>query len=320
MLAGIFPGQGSQHPGMGKFLYDEFKIAKTTFEEASDALSLDFKKLCFDGSDSDLALTENTQPALVLVSVATFRVISSLVPLKLVGLSGHSVGEYSALVAAGSISFSEGLRSVRKRGQLMQSAVPLGEGGMSAVMGLDAAQTKTLCQWAQSKSGRGVVEPANFNCPGQIVISGNLKVLDWMKEQNLSEAFEQPPSRIKLIPLKVSAPFHCSLMKPAEDGMREVLSTVTFKKPSSPIVQNISAKPETDPAVIKENVIRQITGAVRWIECVETLKAQGAIRLIEFGCNKVLAGLVKKIDSESLQTFNVNSLEELKILEGALKA
>lgn len=319
MWAAVFPGQGSQHIGMGQFLYNDFKEARTLFEEASDTLHLNFKKLCFEGSESDLSLTENTQPALILVSTVYYRVLSQLNELPLIATSGHSVGEYAALVAAGALKFSDALRAVRERGKLMQSAVPVGQGSMAAVMGLNPEQVKALCSWAQTQSTLGVLEPANFNAPGQIVISGSSSVLKWLQDHYSEQAFPGAPKRLKLIPLKVSAPFHCSLMKPAEEKMGIFLNNTPFSKAHSPVVQNVTAKPHQESEDLRNNLIQQISAPVRWVECVETLKSLGAFKFIEMGSGKVLSGLVKKIDSEALKTFNINSLEELKDLEQELQ-
>jgi [acyl-carrier-protein] S-malonyltransferase len=315
MWAALFPGQGSQHSGMGKFLYQEFKIAKELFEEASDALSLDFKKLCFEGSDPELALTENTQPCLLLVSTITYRVLASLVDFKPIAGAGHSIGEYAALVAAESIDFIEALKAVRLRGQYMQSAVPVGQGGMLAVMGLSPEQVKKLCTWVESETETTPLEPANFNAPGQIVISGKLKLIEWLVKNYKPDLFHPETPRSKFIPLKVSAPFHCSLMLPAEKKMTPIIDELRFSNSSFAIVPNVSAMATKEAQQLRHLLIRQISSPVRWVECVEELKRLGSKKMIEFGSGKVLSGLVKKIDSENIQTFNINSIEDLKTVE-----
>lgn len=308
----LFPGQGSQHAGMGKFLFDHFTSAKRFFEEASDAASVDFKKLCFYGSESDLALTENTQPCLLLVSAATYQVLHDELGFTPTVAAGHSIGEYAAVVTAGALGFADGIRAVRKRGQAMQSAVPLGQGGMTAVIGLEPEQVFELCTWAEKTSGESPVQPANINAPGQIVISGRKSLLDWIPANVKPDMF--PGARVKFIPLKVSAPFHCSMMKPAEEEMAHVLGALKFSSATFPIVQNVNAEAVTDGDILRTNLVKQVSAPVRWIDCVKNVRARGANRAIEVGCGKVISGLVKKIDSEGLKTFNINSLEDLKSL------
>lgn len=318
MWSAIFPGQGSQSPGMGKFLYDEFAVARQTFEEASDSLHIDFKKLCFEGSEADLALTENTQPCLVLVSTATYRVLNAELDFQPTAAAGHSVGEYAAVVAAGALPFASAMLAVRLRGQAMQSAVPVGQGGMTAVMGLEPEQVFELCRWVESTSGDGPVQPANLNAPGQIVISGKKSALDWLGANYKSDLFANAP-RVKFIPLKVSAPFHCAMMKPAEEKMAAVLSEMRFSQARFPVVQNVNAEAVTDGEALRRNLVAQVSAPVRWIDCVKQLIQLGHSRAAECGSGKVLAGLIKKIDGEALRVFNINSLEDIKATEVALK-
>lgn len=314
----IFPGQGSQHPGMGRFLYDNFKSTQRLFEEASDAIRVNFKKLCFDSDEATLSLTINTQPCLLLTSIASFEALKESFDFNCAVTAGHSVGEYASMVAANVISFSDGMRAVRKRGESMQSAVPLGEGGMLAVMGLTADQVKTLCQWCEEKSGASPVEPANFNAPGQIVISGNQHALSWLQQNFSKEIFDPAPSKVRLIPLKVSAPFHCSMMSDAEKTMRDVLSAMSFRQPTFPIVQNVSATTSDDIDQIRTWLIEQVSRPVRWVECIQTMTQFYPAPLIECGPGKVLSGLAKKIDAQTV-VYNLNSLEELKYIETQLK-
>lgn len=316
--AALYPGQGSQHPGMGKFLFDEFAEAKQAFEEASDSIKIDFKKLCFEGSETDLALTENTQPCLLLVSVASFRVLQRHVGFQPKAAAGHSIGEYAAVVSAGALSFSDAIQAVRTRGQAMQSAVPVGQGGMTAVMGLNAQQAIDLCKKAEKESGDGPIQAANINAPGQIVISGKKSALDWAAA-NFKAEWVPGAQRVKFIPLKVSAPFHCSMMKPAEEKMAQVLGDMQFNDAQFPIVQNVNAEPVTKGADLRLNLVKQVSAPVRWVECVQSLLQTGATRAVEVGCGKVIAGLCKKIDSEKLTVFNINSLDDLKAIETALK-
>ena len=317
MWCALFPGQGSQSPGMGRFLFDEFLSVRRLFEEASDTLGQNFKKLCFEGSESDLGLTENTQPALLLVSTAAFGVLRDEFGFAPHAAAGHSVGEYAAVVAAGALPFANAMTAVRLRGRAMQSAVPLGEGGMTAVLNLTPEQVAQLCAWVSAQGG-GVVSPANLNAPGQVVISGPKRALDWLGANYRADQFPELP-RAKLIPLKVSAPFHCALMKPAEEAMQNVLNEMPFTDARFPVVQNVTATGVTAAAELRANLITQICAPVRWIECTRQLIAMGCDRAIEVGSGKVIAGLVKKIDSDNLRTFNINSLAELRNVETELK-
>ncbi len=321
MFTLIFPGQGSQHPGMGQFLFENFKVAQETFEEGSEALKQDMKKLCFHGSEADLALTENTQPALLLVSTATQRVLRQHLGVKVQSAAGHSIGEYAALVAAEVIAFDQSLRAVRTRGQAMQSAVPVGQGGMVALLGLEPDQAQRLCEYAVKNSGYGPLSPANFNSPGQIVISGSQKTINWLKDNFKPEmVFSESPKRFKMIPLQVSAPFHCEMMKPAEEKMRQVLTEMTFKSAAFPIVQNFHAQSETEGSTLRENLIRQVSAPVRWSQSMERFKALGTPQMIECGAGKVLQGLLKKIDPEFFKVVTTTNLEDIKNIEESLKA
>lgn len=320
MMTLLFPGQGSQQPGMGRFLFENFKIAKETYQEASEALSQDMAKLCFNGSEADLALTENTQPALLVTSTATQRVLRSEFHPKIAAAAGHSIGEYAALVAANVIDFAPAMKAVRTRGQAMQSAVPVGQGGMVATLGLEPEQAQFLCDYVVKNSGAGPLSPANFNSPGQIVLSGSMKAIEWLKANFKPEIFPEPPRRAKLIPLNVSAPFHCEMMLPAEEKMREVLTGMTFRHPEFKIVQNFTAQVEGNPEALRENLIRQVSGPVRWTESMLTLKSLGHTQCIECGAGKVVQGLLKKIDGEAFSVLSTNSLEDLKLIEDFLKA
>lgn len=316
----LFPGQGSQAPGMGRWLFDEFQEARLCFEEASDALKIDFKKLCFDGTEAELALTENTQPALLCVSTATQKVLRSRLDVKVAAAAGHSIGEYAALVAAQVLPFSAAIKAVRIRGQAMQAAVPVGQGGMTAVLGLDEEQVHWLCDKAVKDSGFGPLSPANFNSPGQVVISGNQKTLDWLKNNFKPEDIPGSPKRAKLIPLTVSAPFHCAMMKPAEDRMREVLGAQTFQKAEFPICQNFTAQLVQEADQLKENLIRQVSAPVLWTQSMMSLRSAGHLRTLECGHGQVLKGLLKKLEGEAFQVWNFNSLEDLKSFEAFLKS
>lgn len=316
-MAAVFPGQGAQHVGMGKYLYDNFKSTQHLFEEANDVLRINFNKLCFDGPESDLMLTENTQPALLLVSVATFQVLKEEVGFKPMAAAGHSIGEYAAVVTAQALDFSSGLRAVRLRGQSMQKAVPVGTGGMLAVMGLTDSETRVLCQWATEEAKLGVLQPANFNSPGQVVISGHQSMVEWL-QAHIKESPLDPTKRVKLIPLKVSAPFHCALMEPAQEEMAQVLKDMNFKVAEWPIIQNFVAEPVREAAALRKNLISQVSGPVRWTECVQTLHHTGAEQVIECGPGKVLTGLIKKIEA-SLPVLSTSNAEELKAAEELIK-
>lgn len=314
----IFPGQGSQAPGMGKSLFEAYSCVRETFEEASEAIKFDLKNLCFNGSLEDLALTENTQPALLTVSTAAARVFKQEFKVPASFAAGHSIGEYAAVVVGGALNFSDAVRAVRIRGQAMQAAVPVGDGGMIAVMGLDEKQILALCEYAQSGSGQMPVEPANYNSPGQIVISGKQSALEWLKNNFKPEVLPGEPKRAKLIPLQVSAPFHCSMMKPAELKMSQVLSEMKFTSSQLPIIQNFTAKEEVEGNNLKTNLISQVSGPVRWIECVNRMKELGTDHFIELGHGKVASGLVKKIYPEST-LLNLGVPEDLKAIEPILK-
>jgi [acyl-carrier-protein] S-malonyltransferase len=312
----LFPGQGSQSPGMGQFLFDNFKIAKDTFEEASDSVGINMKNLCFQGDEKTLALTENTQPALLTVSVATARVIQSITPIRPSLTAGHSIGEYAAMVTSEVLKFADAVRAVRLRGQAMQSAVPVGIGGMAAVMGLDETEVRVLCNWTELASGEKPISPANFNCPGQIVISGKATAVEYLqKNLKAEEVFPGQTKRIKIIPLQVSAPFHCAMMMPAEEKMREVLSGLLFADAKVPVLQNFTAQIHSNSKELRENLIRQVSAPVLWMQSMKVLLDFGVESSIECGHGKVLAGLAKKIDSEKLRVLNVNSLDDLKALE-----
>ncbi len=312
----VFPGQGSQKPGMGKFLFENFGLAKECFDEGSEALKLDLKQLCFNASESDLALTENTQPALLVTSTATQKVLRSEFGVQPSMSAGHSVGEYAALVAAGVLDFAAAIRAVRIRGQAMQSAVPTGKGGMAALMGLEPQQAEELCAFVEKRSGKSPLSPANFNCPGQIVVSGAAPAIEWLRTEFKVENLwgETGPTRVKVIPLQVSAPFHCAMMKPAEEKMREVLSAIPFKNADFGIIQNFQALVETQAEQLKENLIRQISAPVRWTQSMQEAQKLGFTQIIECGGGKVLAGLLKKI-SPDFQVYSTNSLDDLKLIE-----
>lgn len=318
----LFPGQGSQAIGMGKFLFEEFQTARLLFEEASERLKTDMKKLCFEGPESDLQMTENTQPALLLVSTVTQKVVHELIDLKISASCGHSVGEYAALVHAGVLAFPEAIAAVRERGREMQKAVPVGEGAMCAVLGMTDEMARKLCKEVESASDETPLEPANFNCPGQVVVSGSAKAVEWMranaKAEWLAEKLGPDSGKPKFIPLSVSAPFHCQLMKPAENAMRTVLEGISFSSPKFDVIQNLNAQSSKDANVIRERLIGQISGAVLWTQCQEEMLHRGITKFVECGTGKVLQGLAKKIAGDRAQVFGLNSIADIKALETAL--
>lgn len=315
MKAFLFPGQGSQAPGMGQFLFENFKTAREVFEEASQAINLDLKKLCFTGTTEELALTENTQPAILTVSIATARVLQNDFGIQASVTAGHSIGEYASLVLADVITLQDAVKAVRIRGQAMQSAVPVGEGGMTACLGMTEEQVQFLCDWTIKTSGYTPLSPANFNCDGQIVISGNQKALDWLKTNFKSEILPGEARRAKLIPLQVSAPFHCAMMKPAQEKMSQFLNDIPFKNSSIKIIQNVNAQVETEANKLRQNLIEQVSAPVKWTQSMQTLKSLGVSDCIEVGHGSVLKGLLKKIDSEFFKVHSTSSLEDLNQLK-----
>lgn len=273
---------------MGRDLADAFPIARQTFDEANDALGFDLANLCFNGPEEQLRLTEFTQPAIFTVSVAALRVLAAA-GTTADYLAGHSLGEYSANTAAGAIEFSPAVRTVRRRGQLMQQAVPAGEGAMAAVLGMQAQDVAAICQDASREVG-APVEPANLNTPEQTVISGATAAV----ERAVALAKEHGAKRAVM--LQVSAPFHCSLMQPAQDALAPVLEGITFAPAKIPIAVNVDARLVTEPAELRDALVRQVTGAVRWTESMQLLIAQGVTTFVEVGPGKVLSGLLRQID------------------------
>jgi [acyl-carrier-protein] S-malonyltransferase len=285
-IAFIFPGQGSQTVGMGKDLFDKFPAARRTFEEADDALGYELSQLCFEGPEEQLRLTEITQPAILTVSIAALRVLEKSVP-KPSFVAGHSLGEYSAHVASGTMSFADAVRTVRNRGKYMQQAVPVGVGAMAAILGMDLSKVAEIC--AEAAQGE-VCSPANINSPEQIVISGNVAAV----ERAAKLADERGAKRAKLLP--VSAPFHCSLMKPAQDRLAEDLNALKTHKPVYPVVSNVEAAFVTDELRALSTLISQVTGSVKWEQSMRLLIENGVQTFIEIGPGKVLCGLMRQID------------------------
>ena len=333
-LAYLFPGQGSQIAGMGRDLYENFPAARAVFDEADQALGFGLSKLCFNGPQDDLNLTENTQPAILTVSVAAERVLTSLLAEQ--GFfpafaAGHSLGEYSAHVAAGTFSFADAVRTVRLRGHAMQQAVPAGEGAMAAILGLPEPVINGLCAQASDEltlpapeypadpiaraqsSNSQVVAPANLNSPDQTVISGSLAAVE------RAAALCKEAGAKRTVMLKVSAPFHCAMMAPAQNALMVHLEGVPFHDPAIPVACNVDARLVTREAYARDCLVRQVTGAVRWVECVQLLIAQGVTHFIEVGPGKVLNGLLRQID-RSQKSLNVEDSTSLNKTIAALTA
>lgn len=298
----IFPGQGSQFAGMGKDLAANFKSAALVFQEANDALNFDLAKLCFDGPEEDLKLTANTQPAILTASIAVLRVIEEETSWRPDFVAGHSLGEYSALVAAGAISFADAVRTVRARGTFMQEAVPVGIGTMAAILGVEPEVLAEIC----SEAAQGeIVSPANFNSPGQIVIAGNTAAVNRAIDIAKTRGFR------KAMLLPVSAPFHCALMLPAGERLHGVLESVKISPLTVPVVTNVEAKANQDPTRVKELLVKQVSAPVQWDASVQAMVAAGVDTFMEIGPGKVLSGLVKRIE-KSVITYNVQDTESLK--------
>ncbi|MBX3181049.1 MAG: ACP S-malonyltransferase [Polyangiaceae bacterium] len=303
--AWLFPGQGTQSVGMGQALAQESAAAREVFERADAALGFSISRLCFEGPESELVRTEITQPAIVTVSLAVLSALKERAPelAPPAYAAGHSLGEYSALVAAGALSLEQAVRLVHLRGKAMQSAVPEGRGAMAAVMGGDPSQVEALCAEA------GEVSPANFNAPGQIVIAGT--------REGVARAAELASARkLKLIPLKVSAPFHCSLMEPAARQVEAALGELELSPLTFPVVSNVEAAPNADMGRIPDLLVRQVDGPVRWEQSVRWLSEQGVTQALELGPGKVLAGLVRK----TAPGLKVCSVSDPSGLQAALEA
>lgn len=306
-LALVFPGQGSQQVGMGRALAEAFQTSRAVFAEADEALGFALSRLCFEGPESELQLTANTQPAILATSIAALH------PLVARGITpdwvaGHSLGEWSALVAAGSLSLPDALRSVRRRGEYMQEAVPVGTGAMAAILGLDLALVDAACR--EAAQGQ-VVSPANVNSPGQVVIAGHTEAVERACERCKAKGAR------RAVPLPVSAPFHCALMQPAQDRLAPALAALRFADPKPPLVNNVDAEVVRDGNACRAGLVRQVSGAVRWQESVERLVREGVTTFVEVGPGTVLTGLVRKI-AKGARVLSVDSPESLEAAAKAL--
>ncbi len=309
VTAFVFPGQGSQSPGMGKELAENYAAARQVFEEADEALGFAISRLCFDGPAEDLQLTENTQPAILTVSVAAYRAMREAGIGPPAFVAGHSLGEYSALVAAGALSLPDAVRTVRARGRYMQEAVPVGTGAMAAVIGGELGDIERICTAARNDQ---VCSIANFNSPNQAVIAGNTEAVDRAVEL-LSGVAK------RVIKLKVSAPFHCALMKPAQDKLALDLESLKFSEPETPVVTNVDARATTASDELRDALVRQVSAPVRWVESMQLLIDHGAGTFIEVGPGKVLSGLMRQI-SRDVKMLNVEDAASLETTRAALAA
>ena len=304
----IFPGQGSQQIGMGKVFYDNFPVARQVFQEADDSLHFALSTLCFQGPEDALKLTENTQPAILTTSVAALRVLQSETGLDAELAAGHSLGEYSALVAAGALAFPDAVRIVRLRGRFMQEAVPVGEGAMAAVLGLERKDVEAVCE--QASAGE-VLSPANFNCPGQIAIAGHSKAV-----QRAIEKIKEMGKKAVLLP--VSAPFHSPLMKPAGVRLEKELEPIPVSDLKIPVITNVEAQFNTSKDRVKGLLVAQVSSPVRWEESMRAMIDHGIERVLEIGPGKVLSGLMKRIDAK-MKMANVEDVDTLKKVDAFMK-
>ncbi len=298
----LFPGQGSQRVGMGRDLAIRFEAARRVYEEADDALGFAISKLCWDGPEDDLQLTQHTQPAILTTSIAVLRAIESQRALPFDVVAGHSLGEWSALVAVGALRLADAVKLTHLRGQFMQDAVPVGEGGMAALMGLDLAAVRALC--AEASAPGEPVEPANLNGAGQIVISGAAAAVD------RAVAAAKGAGAKRAVKLSVSAPFHCALMQPAAERLAAALADITVAAMAVPVVSNVEASPNRDAGAVKDLLIRQVTAPVRWEESVQAVAGLGVTRALELGSGAVLRGLVKRI-AETIEVTTIGEPHEV---------
>ncbi|MBG9565641.1 ACP S-malonyltransferase [Brevibacillus agri] len=311
-VAFVFPGQGSQFVGMGQTLSEQSEAARRIFETADAALGFSLSGLCFAGPEEELKLTANTQPAILTASVAVLAALKEKLPDYTPDfVAGHSLGEYSALVAAGALSFADAVKVVRARGQFMEEAVPAGQGAMAAVLNMERAALQAVCEEVTA-SGHPV-QPANMNCPGQIVISGSAEGVKLAGEKAKAAGAK------RVLPLNVSGPFHSSLMQPAADKLQAVLAGVTVQEASVPVVANVTARPVTEATTIVEQLVQQVSAPVLWEDSVQWMVEAGVTTFVEIGPGKVLAGLIKKIAPADTTIISVQDMESLtELLNGGV--
>ena len=300
-VAFIFPGQGSQYIGMGKEFFENFRVAREVFQEADDVLHLPISSLCFQGPEEALKLTENTQPAVLTASIAVLRVLQAEKGVVPHLAAGHSLGEYSALVVSGALAFADAVQIVRLRGRFMQEAVPVGEGAMAAILGMERGQVEKLCEEAAQGE---VLTPANFNCPGQIVIAGHVKAIERAMERVKQQGK-------KAVPLPVSAPFHSPLMKPAGERLEKILEGIPIRDLKIPVVTNVEADINRSKERVKELLVTQVWSPVRWEESMQKITGDGIDQILEIGPGKVLSGLMKRINPK-VETKNIEDIQTLK--------
>ncbi len=311
MSAIIFPGQGSQVVGMGAEFYNNFNFVKKIFEEADDQLKFKISKLILDGPEQELKMTQHTQPAILTVSFAIFSVLKNEFNFNFDNskfFAGHSLGEYSALVSANSLEFKDAISLVFKRGKAMQEAVPIGKGGMLAILGQSIPDIE---KYLNQISSNGVCEIANDNANGQTIVSGDINSIDELKKILIKD-------KKKAIPLSVSAPFHCSLMKPAADKMTEIINSTNIKKPEFKIFSNVTAQTESDPKIIKNLLIRQIYSSVKWRESIINMAKRDVTNFFEIGPGKVLTGMVKRT-VKNINCFSINKIDDMKNIPNEFK-
>jgi [acyl-carrier-protein] S-malonyltransferase len=307
MITYLFPGQGSQYVGMGQEFYNEFKIAKDTFDEASDILGIDIAQLCFEDKNNELNLTVNAQPAILTASIASMRVLENETGIRSNYVAGHSLGEYSALVASGAFDFKDAVATVRKRGEFTQGAVPIGVGSMAAILGLKQDEVAEICEDASSDGY--MVSPANYNAPGQTVISGNNEAIEKAKEMAKNKGAK------RVVTLDVSAPFHCTLMAPAAEKLGQVLDKIKFSNIKIPLINNWEAKLIRDPDKLKENLINQVMAPVRWYESIKLLYDNlDSKKFIEIGPKNVLTNLIRRT-LKDVKAISIDKLADLKSLK-----